>query len=70
MVNHWFRTNLPRFYSVMYHSGRAEQRVKGASRTRLMRGVINPTAIPAYMVQNPNCCQNPCGGCNGYGAFA
>lgn len=29
---------------------------------------INPTPQPAYVVANPNCCQNPCG-CN-YGAFA
>lgn len=31
---------------------------------------ISPKAVPAYVVQNPNCCQNPCGGCNGYNQFA
>ncbi len=31
---------------------------------------LDPKAVPAYIVQNPNCCQNPCGGCNGYNQFA
>lgn len=30
---------------------------------------LQPIAKPAYIVQNPNCCQNPCG-CNGYNQFA
>lgn len=31
---------------------------------------LDPRPVPAFVVQNPNCCQNPCGGCNGYNQFA
>lgn len=44
--------------------------ISQANQNAYLINKLNPTAIPAYMVQNPNCCQNPCGGCNGYGAFA
>lgn len=36
----------------------------------LVNQLKTPAPIPAYMVQNPNCCQNPCGGCSGYNQFA
>lgn len=29
----------------------------------LVNALTPPRAIPAYMVPNPNCCYNPCGGC-------
>lgn len=35
-----------------------------AAQTQALEQFLNPTPIPAYVVQNPNCCgQNPFGGC-------
>lgn len=35
-----------------------------AAQTVALEQYLNPTPIPAYVVQNPNCCQNTCGcGC-------
>lgn len=31
----------------------------------LISQLKEPCPIPAYYVPNPNCCYNPCGGCNG-----
>lgn len=39
-----------------------------AAQTVALEQYLNPTPIPAYMVQNPNCCQNPCGYNCGCGA--
>ena len=39
-----------------------------AAQTAMLRQSLNPTAIPAYIVQNPNCCSNmgtAYGCCNG-----
>ncbi len=38
-----------------------------AAQTTALEQYLNPTAIPAYIVQNPNCCQqnNGCG-CGGF----
>lgn len=36
-----------------------------AAQTVALEQYLNPTPIPAYMVQNPNCCYNSCG-CNGF----
>ena len=32
-----------------------------ARQTSALEQYLNPAPIPAYMVQNPNCCQQPCG---------
>lgn len=32
-----------------------------AAQTVALEQYLNPTPIPAYVVQNPNCCTNPCG---------
>lgn len=34
-----------------------------AAQTATLRQALNPTPIPAYMVQNPSCCMGPYGGC-------
>ena len=42
-----------------------------AAQTLALEQYLNPTPIPAYVVQNPNCCTNACsGGCGcGCGSF-
>jgi hypothetical protein len=35
-----------------------------AQTAELIRRLNTPAPIPAYVVPNPNCCYNPCGGCN------
>lgn len=38
-----------------------------AAQTTALEQYLNPTAIPAYIVQNPNCCQQNTGcGCGGF----
>jgi hypothetical protein len=38
-----------------------------AAQTAILRQSLNPTPIPAYVVQNPNCCGNYTGcGCGAY----
>lgn len=38
-----------------------------AAQTTALEQYLNPTAIPAYLVQNPNCCQQNCRSeCNGF----
>ncbi len=56
---------------LLYARGQASQDVQTAAIQLGQRNLANeveqyvaPRAIPAYMVQNPNCCANPCG-CNG-----
>lgn len=44
--------------------------ISQANQNAYLINKLNPTAVPAYVVQNPNCCANPCGGCNGYNTFA
>ena len=39
-----------------------------AAQTTALEQYLNPTAIPAYLVQNPNCCQQNCG-CNNSGFY-
>lgn len=34
-----------------------------AMQTAALEQYLNPTPIPAYMVQNPNCCATPSYGC-------
>lgn len=53
---------------LMYARGQASQDVQTAAIQAGQRALANeveqyvsPKAIPAYMVQNPNCCYNPCG---------
>ncbi len=56
---------------LLYARGQASQDVQTAAIQAGQRALANeveqyvaPRAIPAYMVQNPNCCYNPCGtGC-------
>lgn len=36
-----------------------------AAQTAALEQYLNPTPIPAYMVQNPNCCTTNYGGCGG-----
>lgn len=43
--------------------------ISQANQNAYLLNHLDPKAVPAYVVQNPNCCQNPCG-CNGYGTFA
>lgn len=58
---------------LMFARGQASQDVQTAAIQLGQRNLANeveqyvsPRAIPAYMVQNPNCCTNTCGcGCNG-----
>ena len=33
-----------------------------ASQTVALEQYLNPVPVPAYIVQNPNCCQQACGG--------
>lgn len=40
------------------------------SQNATLINALNPTAKPAYIVANPNCCQNVCGCGLNYGAFA
>ncbi len=40
------------------------------SQNATLINALNPTAKPAYIVANPNCCQNACGCGLNYGAFA
>lgn len=56
---------------LMFARGQASQDVQTATIQLGQRNLANeveqyvaPRAIPAYMVQNPNCCTNACG-CNG-----
>ena len=56
---------------LLYARGQASQDVQTAAIQLGQRSLANegeqyvaPRAIPAYMVQNPNCCTNACG-CNG-----
>lgn len=56
---------------LMFARGQASQDVQTAAIQLGQRNLANeveqyvaPRAIPAYMVQNPNCCTNACG-CNG-----
>jgi hypothetical protein len=35
-----------------------------AQTAELLRKLDAPVPVPAYVVPNPNCCYNPCGGCN------
>ena len=56
---------------LMFARGQASQDVQTGVIQLGQRNLANeieqyvaPKAIPAYMVQNPNCCANPCG-CNG-----
>lgn len=57
---------------LMYARGQASQDVQTATIQAGQRALANeveqyvaPRAIPAYTVQNPNCCYNSCGcGCN------
>ena len=57
---------------VLYARGQASQDVQTAAIQAGQRALANeveayvaPRAIPAYVVQNPNCCTNSCGcGCN------
>lgn len=56
---------------LMFARGQASQDVQTAAIQLGQRNLANeveqyvaPRAIPAYMVQNPNCCANACG-CNG-----
>ena len=38
-----------------------------AKQTIALEQYLNPTPVPAYVVQNPNCCQQNCGcGCGGF----
>lgn len=60
---------------LMYARGQASQDVQTAAIQAGQRALANeveqyvaPRAIPAYMVQNPNCCYNPCGTGCGCGA--
>lgn len=60
---------------LLYARGQASQDVQTASIQAGQRALANeveqyvaPRAIPAYMVQNPNCCYNPCGTGCGCGA--
>lgn len=53
---------------LLYARGQASQDVQTAAIQAGQRALANeveqyvaPKAIPAYMVQNPNCCYNPCG---------
>ena len=53
---------------LMYARGQASQDVQTAAIQAGQRALANeveqyvaPKAIPAYVVQNPNCCYNPCG---------
>lgn len=53
---------------LLYARGQASQDVQTASIQAGQRALANeveqyvaPRPIPAYMVQNPNCCYNPCG---------
>lgn len=39
-----------------------------AAQTIALERYLSPTPIPAYVVQNPNCCQQPYGQCGGYAA--
>ena len=39
-----------------------------AAQTVALEQYLNPTPVPAYVVQNPNCCTNPCGYNCGCGA--
>lgn len=39
-----------------------------ARQTVALEQYLNPTPVPAYVVANPNCCQNPCGFNCGCGA--
>ena len=38
---------------------------QAAQNNYLVNQLRTPCPIPAYTVPNPNCCYNPCGGCNG-----
>lgn len=38
---------------------------QAAQNNYLVNQLRPPCPIPAYTVPNPNCCYNPCGGCNG-----
>ncbi len=57
---------------VLYARGQASQDIQTAAIQAGQRALANeveayvaPRAIPAYVVQNPNCCTNSCGcGCN------
>lgn len=40
------------------------------SQNATLINALNPTAKPAYIVANPNCCQNVCGCGLNYGSFA
>jgi len=44
--------------------------ISQANQNAYLVNKLNPAPVPAYVVQNPNCCVNPCGGCNGYNQFA
>jgi hypothetical protein len=53
---------------LMYARGQASQDVQTAMIQSGQRALANeveqyvaPRAIPSYIVQNPNCCYNPCG---------
>lgn len=39
------------------------------AQTVALEQYLNPTPIPAYVVQNPNCCTNSCGCSTGCGGF-
>lgn len=43
--------------------------ISQANQNAYLVNKLQPCPVPAYVVQNPNCCQNPCG-CNGYNQFA
>lgn len=40
-----------------------------AAQTTALEQYLNPVPIPAYVVQNPNCCTNSCGCGTGCGSF-
>lgn len=44
--------------------------ISQANQNTYLVNKLQPCPIPAYPVANPNCCQNACGGCNGFGTFA
>jgi len=53
---------------LMYARGQASQDVQtaqilanNAAQTAALEQYLNPAPIPAYVVQNPNCCTNTCG---------
>lgn len=44
--------------------------ISQANQNAYLVNKLQPCPVPAYVVQNPNCCTNACGGCNGYNQFA